>query len=171
MTCHKKKKFFFHFYIFNLTTADPSITEVDLFTQRSAAELWLTRLFTEDLEDKQHAEWSYHAQLQHHEDSLNPLHKLKMGHHTHIQQSGMRIRSKSITILIDWLFKPSPNLDLGCHPYLWRGLKVYHNVKIILQCKTRAGFSRLDASCCFLLRILNLELGLLKLLFLNKCIN
>ena len=56
--------------IFNLTTADPSITKVDLFTQRSAAELWLTRLVTKDLEDKQHAEWSYHVQLEHHADSF-----------------------------------------------------------------------------------------------------
>ena len=57
--------------MFNIysTAAYASITKVHLFTQRAATELWLTRLLTEDLEERerQHAEWSYHVQLEHHE--------------------------------------------------------------------------------------------------------
>ena len=71
MTCHNSKKFLFYTLscLDNIypTAAYASITKVHLFTQRGATELWLTRLLTEDLEERQHAEWSYHVQLQHHE--------------------------------------------------------------------------------------------------------
>ena len=42
---------------------------------------WLTRLVTEDLEDKQQAELSCHVEPSHHEDSRNPLNTLKMKSH------------------------------------------------------------------------------------------
>ena len=40
--------------------------------------IWLSRLVTEDREDIDHAEKSYHLELEHHEEMRTPLHSLKI---------------------------------------------------------------------------------------------